>query len=120
MAKPKTPAQPKGQPAKPKVAATPAKSAAKARKPEIEPPDLKAALPYFLVRIAVFVVLTMVLIAVGVNVIWSLLFGMAAAAVVTYPIARIQKRVSRRQGDTPAAAKPDKAAKPAKPAKPGK
>ncbi|ONH29923.1 hypothetical protein BL253_15370 [Pseudofrankia asymbiotica] len=57
---------------------------------------MRAALPYFLIRIAVFAVITVVLILVGFYVLWALLIGMIAASVVTWPIARIQKRVARR------------------------
>jgi len=79
----------------PKTKAAPAPK--KGKSTESAPaPDLKAALPYFLIRIAVFLVLTVVLILVGFYVLWALLIGMIAASVVTWPIARIQKRVSRR------------------------
>jgi hypothetical protein len=106
-AQPKARAVPKAAPAKTPVVKSsrgkpaPAAGAKKAKsgKPAPQPLDLRAALPYFLIRIAVFLVLTVVLIAIGFYVMWALLIGMAAAAIVTWPIARIQKRVSRREVD---------------------
>ena len=106
-AQPKARAVPKASAAKtPVVKSSKAKPAPAPKKSKsttaAPPPDLKAALPYFLIRIAVFLVLTVVLMAVGFYVIWALLIGMAAAAVVTWPIARIQKRVARRDTGGPA------------------
>ncbi|OHV49361.1 hypothetical protein [Pseudofrankia sp. BMG5.36] len=115
-AQPKAPAKPKTATAKsaptaksvPTVKSVPTTGPKKVKgtKPEHQPDDLKAALPYFLIRIAVFAVITVILILVGFYVLWALLIGMIAASVVTWPIARIQKRVARR--DTAGPGKPAK------------
>jgi hypothetical protein len=71
-------------------------------KPEPEPIDLKAALPWFLARIAIFVVIAAVLwVAVGLNPLLAVLFGLIGGAFAGYPLARVQKRVSREGDDKP-------------------
>ncbi|OHV41699.1 MULTISPECIES: hypothetical protein [Pseudofrankia] len=103
-AQPKASAKSKASEAKARPVTTVRPKKATAEKPEKpvhEPADLKAALPYFLIRIAVFAVITVVLILVGFYVLWALLIGMIAASVVTWPIARIQKRVAHRDTAKP-------------------
>jgi Flp pilus assembly protein TadB len=83
----------------------------KPKPPPREPDDLAAALPFFLIRFGVFVVITVVLwFAVGLNPLFAVLFGLIVGAVVTWPIARMQKRAARAGAAKPAAGA---AAKPA-------
>jgi hypothetical protein len=73
-------------------------------KPEPEPIDLRAALPWFLARIAIFVVIAAVLwVAVGLNLLLAVLLGLIGGALAGYPLARIQKRVSRESAGKPRA-----------------
>ncbi|MBX6389689.1 MAG: hypothetical protein IRZ08_11955 [Frankia sp.] len=84
----------KGAPAQGGPAGTPQGKPAK--RPTPPPPDLKAALPYFLARFAVFIVLTFTLLLVGLSWLPAVLAGMVAAGVLTYPLARMQRRAAER------------------------
>lgn len=63
--------------------------------------DLRAQLPYFLARLAVLVVITVVLALVGVNLILSLLIAFAVAGVLTWPLGRMQRRAAQRRPTPP-------------------
>ncbi|WP_243407925.1 DUF4229 domain-containing protein, partial [Frankia canadensis] len=58
--------------------------------------DLRAQLPYFLVRLAVLVVITVVLALVGVNLLLAVLLGFVVAGLLTWPLGRMQRRAARR------------------------
>jgi hypothetical protein len=65
-------------------------------KPELEQFDLKAALPFFLARLGIFLVIAAVLFfAVGLNILFAVLFGLVGGAAAGYPLARMQKRAAR-------------------------
>ncbi len=53
-------------------------------------------LPYFLARLAVLVILTVVLVVVDVPLLLALLIGFAAAGLATWPIGRMQRRAAAR------------------------
>jgi hypothetical protein len=81
---------------------------------ELEQFDLKAALPFFLARIGIFLVITVVLfLAVGLNPILSVLLGLIGGAAAGYPLARLQKRAAR-LGPEPVKPAPKPPVKPGK------
>ncbi|OHV38991.1 hypothetical protein CC117_03425 [Parafrankia colletiae] len=53
-------------------------------------------MPYFLARLAVLVILTVVLVVVNVPLLLALLIGFAAAGLATWPIGRMQRRAAAR------------------------
>ncbi|MCK9925683.1 hypothetical protein MXD62_00620 [Frankia sp. Mgl5] len=65
------------------------------RAPEVAP-DLRVQLPYFLIRLAVLVILSVVLIAVGVAPLLGILIGFAVAGLLTWPLGRMQRRAAQR------------------------
>src|SRR3954471_18698890 len=94
-----------------KIKAAPRAAAPKRPKPELEQFDLKAALPFFLARIGIFLVIAVVLwLAVGLNPLVAVLLGLIGGALAGYPLARMQKRAAR--------IKSDSTVKPARPSKP--
>jgi hypothetical protein len=86
----------------------PKPKAKRKNRPAPPPVDLRAALPYFLARIAVFIVISFVLLVAGLSVLLALLGGMVGAAVIAWPLARMQRRAARpsaEAGSTTATAK---------------
>jgi hypothetical protein len=63
--------------------------------------DLRAQLPYFAARFAVFVVIAVVLIVLGVAPLFAVVFGLASAGVLTWPLGRMQRRAARRAARRP-------------------
>jgi len=69
----------------------------KREKPELEEFDLRAALPFFLARIGIFLVITVVLfLGFGINILLAVLLGLIGGAAAGYPLARLQKRAARK------------------------
>ena len=66
------------------------------QKQQQEPPELhlRVQLPYFLARIGVFAVLTVVFLLVGFGLFLSVVLGFAAAGILTWPIGRMQRRAA--------------------------
>ncbi|MCM3923317.1 hypothetical protein ND748_16825 [Frankia sp. AiPs1] len=58
--------------------------------------DLRVQLPYFLIRLAALVVITVVLAVVGVNLLLAVLIGFAVAGLLTWPLGRMQRRAAQR------------------------
>jgi len=82
-------------------------------KAELEQFDLRAALPFFLARIGIFLVITAVLFfAVGLNILVAVLLGLIGGAAAGYPLARMQKRAAHIE--TPTTPAPPKVVKPPK------
>ncbi|CAI7975575.1 conserved hypothetical protein [Frankia sp. Hr75.2] len=94
---PAKPARP-GAPMGPGAAAGSGSQRRPRREPEVAP-DLRVQLPYFLIRLAVLVILTVVLIAVGVAPLLSVLIGFAAAGLLTWPLGRMQRRAAQRSAE---------------------
>ncbi|CAO5176175.1 DUF4229 domain-containing protein [Frankia sp. AiPs1] len=59
-------------------------------------PNLRAQLPYFVARLAVLVVVTVVLAVTGVNVVLAVLIGFVVAGLLTWPLGRMQRRAAQR------------------------
>ena len=92
----RTAATAKGAGTKVKVGRGPTVVRSSKTKPEPEEIDLKAALPYFLARIAIFVLIAVVLwLLTPLAPLFAVLFGLIGGALAGYPLARIQKRVSQ-------------------------
>lgn len=68
--------------------------------------DLRVQLPYFLIRLAALVVITVVLAVVGVNLLLSVLIGFAVAGLLTWPLGRMQRRAAQRAAAARGAAGP--------------
>jgi len=106
----------KVKPPRAKAGARPAaRPAVPARKPkaELEQFDLRAALPFFLARIGIFLVIAAVLFfAAGLNILVAVLLGLIGGAAAGYPLARMQKRAAHIE--TPATPAPPKVVKPPK------
>ncbi|MCK9874779.1 hypothetical protein MXD59_03095 [Frankia sp. Ag45/Mut15] len=74
-------------------------SAKKKAKAKVAPPsdvDLRAQLPYFVARLAVLVLVTVVLALMGVSVLLAVLIGFVVAGLLTWPLGRLQRRAARR------------------------
>jgi hypothetical protein len=101
-----------------KVAPPPGKAGSgglfgKRPKRELEEFDLRAALPFFLARIGIFLVIAVVLwLAAGLPLVLAVLLGLIGGALAGYPLARMQKQAARVEGATPTP--------PVKPVKPPK
>ncbi|MBL7488443.1 DUF4229 domain-containing protein [Frankia sp. AgB1.9] len=101
-----------------KVAPPPGKTGSgglfgKRPKRELEEFDLRAALPFFLARIGIFLVIAVVLwLAAGLPLVLAVLLGLIGGALAGYPLARMQKQAARVEGSAPAP--------PVKPVKPPK
>jgi MFS superfamily sulfate permease-like transporter len=68
--------------------------------------DLRVQLPYFLIRLAALVVITVVLAVVGVNLLLAVLIGFAVAGLLTWPLGRMQRRAAQRSAAAKDAAGP--------------
>lgn len=99
----------------PSKAKTGAKTSPWSKKPkrELEEFDLRAALPFFLARIGIFLVIAVVLwLAVGLPVFLAVLLGLIGGALAGYPLARLQKQAAHVDRPTPTTpVKPSKARK---------
>ncbi len=80
--------------------------AGRRERPPMQDVDLRVQLPYFLIRLAALVVLTVVLAVVGVNLLLSVLIGFAVAGLLTWPLGRMQRRAAQRAAAARGAAGP--------------
>ncbi|WP_045877398.1 hypothetical protein [Pseudofrankia sp. DC12] len=82
-------------------------------KRELEQFDLRAALPFFLARIGIFLVIAVVLwLAAGLPAVLAVLLGLIGGALAGYPLARLQKQAAHVESSAPVKpVKPPKARK---------
>ncbi len=70
--------------------------AGRRQRPPMQDVDLRVQLPYFLIRLAALVVITVVLAVVGVNLLLAVLIGFVVAGLLTWPLGRMQRRAAQR------------------------
>ncbi|KDA44913.1 hypothetical protein [Frankia sp. BMG5.23] len=73
----------------------------RAERPAPQDVNLRAQLPYFLIRVAALAVITVILVAVGLNLLMALLVGFAVAGLLTWPLGRMQRRAAQRAAQRP-------------------